>query len=56
MFDFLITAHFFYASWSVPVAQIVVVVLFMLVSSATAVYVPLRRIREMEIAETINEL
>ncbi len=56
MFDFLITAHFFYASWSVPVAQIVVVVLFMLVSSAAAVYAPLRRIREMEIAETINEL
>ena len=56
MFASLITAHFFYASWSVPVAQIVVVVLFMLVSSAAAVYAPLRRIREMEIAETINEL
>lgn len=56
MFDFLITAHFFYASWSVLVAQIVMIVLFMLVSSAAAVYAPLKRIRKMEIAEMINEL
>ena len=56
MYDFLITAHFFYASWSVPVGQMVLIVLFVLASSAAAVYAPAKRLCAMEITETINEL
>ncbi len=56
MYDFLITAHFFYASWSVPVGQMILIVLFVLASSAAAVYAPAKRLCAMEITETINEL
>jgi len=55
MYDFLITSHFYYFTWSVPVAQIVIVVSFILLSALAAVYAPSKRIREMSITETINE-
>lgn len=56
MYDFLITAHFFYASWSVPVGKMILIVSFVLASSAAAVYAPAKRLYAMEITETINEL
>ena len=56
MYDFLITAHFFYASWNIPVGQIALIVSFVLASSTAAVYAPAKRLYAMEITETINEL
>ena len=56
MYDVLITSHFYYFTWSLPAMQIVIVVLFILLSALAAVYAPSKRIREMAVAETINEL
>ena len=56
LYDFLITAHFPYASWTLPVWQLTVIVLFVVLSTALASYAPARRIRRMAVTETINEL
>lgn len=56
MYDVLITSHFYYFTWSLQAMQIVIVVLFILLSALAAVYAPSKRIREMAVAETINEL
>lgn len=56
MYDFLITSHFYYFTWSVPVSQVIIAVSFVLVSALVAVHAPSKRIREMAVTETINEL
>ena len=56
LYDFLITAHFPYASWTLPVRPLTVIVLFVVLSAALAAYAPARRIRKMAVTETINEL
>lgn len=53
----LITAHFGdLFCWTVPVQQLVIVLIFMFVSVAIAVYSPSKRIRSMAITDAINEL
>ena len=54
MYDFLITSHFYYFTWSVPVNQIVIVLLFVSASSLAAVYMPAKRIRNMSVVDTIH--
>ena len=49
-------AHFPYASWTLPVRPLTVIVLFVVLSAALAAYAPARRIRKMAVTETINEL
>lgn len=56
MYDFLITSHFYYFTWSVPVCRIAIAVLFVSASALAAICAPSKRIREMAITETINEL
>lgn len=56
MYDVLITSHFYYFTWSLPAGQIVIVISFILLSALAAVCVPSKRIREMAVTETINEL
>lgn len=56
MYDHLITSHFYYFTWSVSITQVVIVVAFVLLSALAAVYAPSKRIREMAVTETINEL
>lgn len=56
MYDFLVTAHFYYFTWSVPVGQIAIAVSFVSVSALAAVYAPAKKIREMAVTEIINEL
>lgn len=56
LYDFLITAHFPYASWTLPVRRLTVIILFVVLSAALASYAPARRIRKMAVTETINEL
>ena len=48
--------RFFGISWQFPVTAAVIVILFVLVSALLSVYAPAKRIQNMEIAETINEL
>lgn len=53
--EVLITSHFG-IEWSVPLAEMAVIVLIALAASAAAVYLPSRRIRHMAVTETISEL
>jgi len=56
LYDNLITSHFSYATWSVPVIPIMIILLFGFVATITAVYAPSKRIRNISVTETINEL
>lgn len=56
LYDNLITSHFNYATWSIPVVPIIIIVLFVFGAAIAAVYVPSKRIRNMAITDTINEL
>lgn len=56
LYDFLITAHFYYYTWEVSFGQIAAAVLFVSISALAAVHAPSKRIREMAVTETINEL
>jgi ABC-type antimicrobial peptide transport system permease subunit len=56
LYDNLITSHFSYATWSIPVIPIMIIFLFVFVAAIAAVYVPSKRIRKMAITDTINEL
>lgn len=54
MYGYLVTSHFYYFTWSVPVMQIVIVLLFVLVSILAAIYMPARRLRDMSVTDTIR--
>ena len=56
MYDFLITNQFPYASWSLPVGSLAVIVLFVIVAAVLAAYSPAKRMRTISVTETINEL
>lgn len=56
LYDNLITTHFSYAVWSFPVTALAVILLFVLAAAIAAVYTPAKRIRNMAITDTINEL
>lgn len=56
LYDFLITEHFSYAVWSFPVSLVAIIILFVVLAAVLAVHAPTKRIRNMEITETINDL
>lgn len=56
LYDNLITTHFSYATWSVPVTPLIIIILFVSVTAIAAVYVPSKRIGNISVTETINEL
>ena len=56
LYDNLITTHWNYATWSLPVIPIMIILLFVFVAAITAVYAPSKRIRNISVTETINEL
>lgn len=56
MYDRLVTAHFPYCTWSLPLLPLLIVLLFVLLATIAAVHAPAKRIREMAVTETINEL
>ena len=55
MYVTLITRHFGNV-WQMPVQLFAVIVVFVMASAAAAVWKPAKRILEMAITETINEL
>lgn len=56
LYDNLITSHFNYATWSVPVIPLLIIILFVFIAAIAAVYTPSKRIRNISVTEMINEL
>lgn len=56
LYDYLITAHFNYFTWNIPVRAIVIILLVVFAATVASIYVPAKRIQNMAITETINEL
>lgn len=56
LYDFLITDHFSYAVWSLPISSLVIILLFVIFAVAIAAYAPAKRMRDMAITDTINNL
>ena len=56
LYDNLITTHFAYAVWSFPLVPFAIIIVFVLAAAIAAVYSPAKRIRNMVITDTINEL
>lgn len=56
LYDTLITAHFKYAVWSLPVGEMVIILAVVGFAAAAAAYAPAKRMREISVTETINEL
>lgn len=56
LYDTLITAHFGYAVWSLPVVPLIIILLFVSIAAVGAVYAPSKRIRNISVTETLNEL
>ncbi len=52
----LVTEHFPYCSWALPVPSLLFIILFVLAATVAAVWAPAKRMREMAVTETINEL
>lgn len=56
LYNLLIDGRFPYAVWTVPVSRLLIVVVFVAAATLAAVYAPAKRMREMAVTETINEL
>ena len=56
MYDFLITNQFPYASWSLPVGSLAVIVLFVIGAALLAARSPAKRMQTISVTEIINEL
>ncbi len=54
MYDHLITSHFYYFTWQVPVGQLIIVFVFIFVTVTIAVYAPSKRIRDMTVTDVIS--
>lgn len=56
LYDRLVTAHFPYYTWTFPYGALLVIALFILGAVVISVYAPSKRLRNMAVTETINEL
>ena len=56
LYDYFIAARFRYATWNIPVVPLVIILLFVVAAAVAAVYAPAKRIRNMAVTDTINEL
>lgn len=56
LYAVLITTHFSYAVWSLPVKSLMIILLLVFLAAAAAIYGPAKRIRNTSVTETINEL
>ena len=56
LFNILILDHYAYAVWSLPISWLLIVIVFVLVATFSAIYAPSKRMRNMAVTETINEL
>ena len=56
LYNTLISPHFSYAVWSVPIMPLLGILLFVLAAVLAASYKPAKRIRDISVTETINEM
>lgn len=56
IYNTLIAAHFSYATWSIPIIPLIIVILIVTITAIIAVYAPSKRISNMKVTDTINEL
>lgn len=56
MYDKIITTHYPYYTWSVPVQALLIIIFFVAGATIISVYAPSKRIRNMAVTNTINEL
>nr|WP_326125817.1 FtsX-like permease family protein [uncultured Oscillibacter sp.] len=56
LYSLLIDGRFPYAVWTIPVSRLLIVVVFVAAATLAAIHAPAKRMREMAVTETINEL
>ena len=56
LYNLLIDGRFPYAVWTLPVSRLLIVLAFVTAATLAAIYAPAKRIRNMAITATINEL
>ena len=56
LYNLLIDGRFPYAVWTIPVSRLLIVMVFVAAATLAAIHAPAKRIREMAVTETINEL
>lgn len=56
LYNLLIDGRFPYAVWALPVSRLLIVLAFVAVATLAAIHAPAKRIRNMAITATINEL
>lgn len=56
LYNLLIDGRFPYAVWTIPVFRLLIVMVFVALATLAAIHAPAKRMREMAVTETINEL
>lgn len=56
LYDILILPHYGYATWNIPIIPLLGILLFVLATVIAASYAPSKRIRNISVIETINEM
>lgn len=56
LYGMLITNHYRYAVWDFPLIDLAVILVFVLCAAVLAAYAPAKRMRNISVTETINEL
>ena len=56
LYEILISNHFKYAIWNIPITQISIIILFVILSAAIAVYSAAKKLKKYSITDIINEV
>lgn len=56
LYGIMITSHFSYVVWTVPVVPLLIILILVFTAAVAAVWAPAKRIRNISVTETINEL
>lgn len=56
LYGFLITSHYAYATWNLPFKELIIIVVFFVLSVAAGISAPIKRLNEMSITQTIGQL
>lgn len=56
LFDVLIASHFQYAAWGLPIVPLGIILAFVVLAAFAAAYAPAKRMKNLSVTETINDL
>lgn len=56
VYAILIESHFLYVSWHLPITPLMIILLFVFISVMIAVYLPIQRIKQSSVIDTLHEL